>query len=222
LVVRGMSESPLLPSYIVVEGVIGVGKTSLAKLLADHFDARLSLEQVEDNPFLADFYRDPSAQAFKTQIFFLLSRFRQQQALFQGELFHERIVGDYHFAKDRIFANITLNDEELALYTLVADALAPRVPKPDLVIYLQASLETLLDRIAQRGRPMERDIKPSYLETLSEAYNHYFFHYRDSPLLVVSTDRLDFVGRPEHLDEIIQRVRMPFEGTLCYVPSWEG
>jgi deoxyadenosine/deoxycytidine kinase len=218
----GLNAADTLRQFIVIEGVIGVGKTSLARLLAERIGARLTLEEVEENPFLKDFYRDPAAHAFKTQVFFLLSRFRQQQQLFQHELFQQRLVSDYHFAKDRIFANITLNDEELNLYNLVADALTPRVPRPDLVIYLQASLETLLDRIGSRGRPMEKDIKASYLETLSEAYNHYFFHYRDSPLLVVNTDNMDFVARPEHLEELTRRILAPFEGTLWYAPRWES
>jgi len=211
-----------MPGYIVVEGVIGVGKTSLARLLAERIGARLALEAVEENPFLPGFYADPENNAFKTQVFFLLSRFRQQQELIQRDLFEQHVVSDYHFAKDRIFANITLSDEELSLYTLVADALAPRVPRPELVIYLQASLETLQDRIARRGRSMERDIQPGYLETLSEAYNHYFFHYRESPLLVVGTDSMDFVSRPEHLDDLTRRILEPFEGTLVYVPNWES
>ncbi|MCP4548940.1 MAG: deoxynucleoside kinase [bacterium] len=208
--------------YIVVEGVIGVGKTSLCRLLSERMESRLNLEEVEANPFLADFYNDPIRHAFQAQIFFLLSRFRQQQELFQGELFSNRIVSDYHFAKDRIFANITLSDDELILYNHVADALAPRVPKPDLVIYLQASLETLLDRISRRARPMEKDIESSYLEGLTEAYTHYFFHYKDSPLLVVNTDNMDFVSRPEHLDDLTRRILAPFEGTLYYVPNWES
>jgi len=210
-----------LPGYLVVEGVIGVGKTSLARLLAERFDARLNLEAVEENPFLAGFYADPARYAFQAQMFFLLSRFRQQQELLQGELFHRRVVGDYHFAKDLIFANITLSDEELALYKQVAGVLAPRVPQPELVIYLQASVESLLERIARRGRRMEKDIEPRYLGTLAEAYNHYFFHYRESPLLVVNTDHVNFVAHPEHFEDLVQRVLTPFEGTLYYVPNWE-
>lgn len=215
------NEDRRLPGYIVVEGVIGVGKTSLARMLAERFDARSNLEAVEENPFLPGFYSDPARYAFQAQIFFLLSRFRQQQALFQGELFQRRVVGDYHFDKDLIFANITLSDEELNLYKLVADALAPRVPKPEMVIYLQASLEQLLERIALRGRRMEKDIEPRYLETLSEAYNHYFFHYQDAPLLVVNTDNMDFVANGEHFEDLVRRILTPFEGTLYYVPNWE-
>ncbi len=210
-----------LPGYLVVEGVIGVGKTSLARLLAERFDARLNLEAVEENPFLAGFYADPARYAFQTQMFFLLSRFRQQQELLQGELFQRRVVGDYHFAKDLIFANITLSDEELALYKQVAGVLAHRVPQPELVIYLQASVESLLERIARRGRRMEKDIEPRYLSTLAEAYNHYFFHYRESPLLVVNTDHVNFVAHPEHFEDLVRRVLTPFEGTLYYVPNWE-
>ncbi len=210
-----------LPGYIVVEGVIGVGKTSLARMLGERFDARLNLEAVEDNPFLPGFYADPARYAFQTQIFFLLSRFRQQLQLFQGELFQRRVVGDYHFDKDLIFANITLSDEELTLYKHVADALAPRVPKPELVIYLQAGMDSLLERISRRGRRMEKDIEPRYLETLSEAYNHYFFHYEDAPLLVVNTDNMNFVAHSEHFEDLVRRILTPFEGTLYYVPNWE-
>jgi deoxyguanosine kinase len=217
-----VSNPEKIPGYMAVEGVIGVGKTSLARLLAERSGARLTLEQVEENPFLPDFYRNPARFAFQTQIFFLLSRFRQQQELFQGELFQSGLVSDYHFAKDRIFANITLSDEELSLYNHVADALAPRVPRPDLVIYLQASMETIMKRISRRGRNMEKDIEPGYLATLTEAYNHFFFHYDGSPLLVVNTDNIDFVGNPRHFDDLIARILTPFEGTLYYVPNWES
>lgn len=218
---QSSADKSQLPGYLVVEGVIGVGKTSLARLLAERFDARLNLEAVEENPFLAGFYADPARYAFQTQMFFLLSRFRQQQELLQGELFQRRVVGDYHFAKDLIFANITLSDEELALYKQVAGVLAPRVPRPELVVYLQASVESLLERIARRGRRMEKDIEPRYLATLAEAYNHYFFHYRESPLLVVNTDNVNFVAHPEHFEDLVRRILTPFEGTLYYVPNWE-
>jgi len=210
------------PGYIVVEGVIGVGKTSLSRLLAEELNGRLNLEVVEENPFLRDFYVNPAANAFKTQVFFLLSRFRQQQTLRQGELFTDRLISDYLFDKDRIFANINLSDDELSLYNLVADALQPQVPVPDLVIYLQASMDTLMERIAKRGRPFERDMSRGYLETLAEAYNHYFFHYAATPLLVVNTDNIDFVAHRRHLEDLRQRILTPFEGTLYYVPSWEA
>ena len=145
--------------YIVVEGVIGVGKTSLVKLLATRTGARVNLEVVEDNPFLGRFYQDRAAHAFQTQIFFLLSRFRQQQHLLQPELFSDLLVSDYLFAKDRIFANLNLDDDELALYNQLAGILEDRVLKPDLVIYLQASTGLLLERIRQRGRSFERGME---------------------------------------------------------------
>lgn len=217
-----MANPQLEPSYIVVEGVIGVGKTSLSRLLAEEMNARLNLEVVEENPFLREFYVNPSANAFKTQIFFLLSRFRQQQMIRQGELFQEKIISDYHFDKDRIFANINLSDDELSLYNVVADALAPQIPTPDLVIYLQASLDRLVERVSKRGRPMERDMRRDYLETLAEAYNHYFFHYSGTPLLVINTDNIDFVANRRHLEDLKRRILTPFEGTLYYVPNWEG
>ncbi|MDP6419165.1 MAG: deoxynucleoside kinase [Candidatus Krumholzibacteria bacterium] len=216
-----MASEQQTASYIVIEGVIGVGKTSLSRLLAEEMDARLNLEIVEENPFLSEFYSDPRSNAFKTQVFFLLSRYRQQQSLFQGELFQSRVVSDYHFDKDRIFANINLSDDELGLYNLVADALTPRVPTPDLVIFLQASMDKILERIARRGRPMERDIRRDYLESLAEAYNHYFFHYTGTPLLVVNTDNIDFVSSRQQLLDLKARILTPFEGTLYYVPTWE-
>jgi deoxyguanosine kinase len=152
--------------YIVVEGPIGVGKTSLSNLLSERFRARRILEVVEENPFLSSFYTDRDKYAFQTQIFFLLSRFRQQQELFQQDLFNSVTVSDYLFAKDRIFACLTLDPNELSLYDRVFEALGPRVAKPDLVIYLQARLEVLLQRIKKRGREFERKFDPVYLEEL--------------------------------------------------------
>lgn len=208
--------------YIVVEGVIGVGKTSLAKLLAVRTDARLNLEIVEENPFLAQFYRDRVAYAFQTQIFFLLSRFRQQQALRQPELFNEILVSDYLFAKDRIFANLNLSDDELALYDQLAAILQDRVLKPDLVIYLQASTQLLLERIRLRGRDYERGMEPAYIESLNKAYNFFFHHYTQTPLLVVAADHLDYVCVPADLELLIDQLREPFSGTRYFAPLAGG
>jgi deoxyguanosine kinase len=208
--------------YIVVEGVIGVGKTSLVKLLATRTDARVNLEVVEDNPFLARFYQDRAAHAFQTQIFFLLSRFRQQQVLAQPELFNQLLVSDYLFAKDRIFANLTLSDEELALYNQLAGILEDRVLEPDLVIYLQASTELLLERIRLRGRAYERNIEADYIESLNRAYNFFFHHYQDTPLLVVGADHLDYVTVPADLDLLVDQLREPFRGTRYYAPRAGG
>lgn len=205
--------------YIVVEGVIGIGKTSLTKLLSTHVNGRLNLEVVEENPFLSNFYQDRSAYAFQTQIFFLLSRFKQQQALFQHDLFSSTMLADYLFAKDRIFANLNLSDDELALYNQLATILEQRVLKPDLVIYLQARTEVLLQRIQWRGRTFEKDMDSSYLDALNGAYSYFFHHYKDSPLLVVNTDNLDFVNVPGDFELLFEQIKQQFTGTRYFAPG---
>ncbi len=207
--------------YIAVEGVIGVGKTSLSRLLARDLDARLNLEVVEENPFLPRFYADPPRYAFATQIFFLLSRFRQQQEFFQQDLFQKCVVSDYLFAKDHIFATLNLNDTELQLYERVAAELQGRVPVPDLVVYLQASVDVLMSRIDRRGRDYERDMPRTYIEALCEAYNRFFFHYAASPLLVVNTNELDFVHNTAHYEELRRHIDAPGEGVRYYTPAGE-
>lgn len=205
--------------YIVVEGVIGVGKTSLAKLLSTRVEGKLNLEVVEDNPFLASFYQDRQAYAFQTQIFFLLSRFRQQQDLFQHDLFNATVLTDYLFAKDRIFASLNLSDDELALYNQLAVILEQRILKPDLVIYLQARTEVLQQRIQWRGRTFERDMENEYLEALNKAYSYFFHHYKDAPLLVVNTDNLDFVNVPQDFDRLFEQIQEKFSGTRYFAPG---
>lgn len=207
--------------YIAIEGVIGAGKTSLARMLARDLDARLNLEIVETNPFLPRFYENPRRYAFPTQIFFLLSRYTQQQEFLQQDLFHRTIVSDYIFAKDRIFANLNLDDEELVLYERVASALEGRVPVPDVVVYLQASVDVLMRRIERRGRDYERHIRRDYIESLNEAYNHFFFHHEETPLLVVNTSEMDFVRNPEHYRVLRRHIEEPFQGVQYYTPSWE-
>ncbi|MEZ4389339.1 MAG: deoxynucleoside kinase [Candidatus Krumholzibacteriia bacterium] len=208
--------------YIVVEGVIGVGKTSLVKLLASRTEARVNLEVVEENPFLDRFYQNRAAHAFQTQIFFLLSRFRQQQRLTQPELFQSVIISDYLFAKDRIFANLNLSDDELALYNQLANILEDRILKPDLVVYLQAGTDLLLERIRRRGRSFERGMDRDYIESLNKAYNFFFHHYQETPLLVVGADRLDYVGVPADLDLLIDQLGEPFTGTRYFAPRAGG
>ncbi len=208
--------------YIVVEGVIGVGKTSLSKLLSTRTEGRLNLEVVEENPFLSNFYLDRSTFAFQTQIFFLLSRFRQQQELFQNELFSNTLISDYLFAKDRIFANLNLGDDELALYNQLATILEQRVRKPDLVIYLQARTDVLLQRINWRGRSYEQNMDASYLDALNGAYSYFFHHYKDAPLLVVNTDNLDFVNVPQDFDLLFDQIREEFTGTHYFAPDSRG
>jgi deoxyguanosine kinase len=205
-------------NYVAIEGVIGVGKTTLASLLAKKWSAHLKLEVVEENPFLAQFYQDMRGYAFQTQLFFLLSRHRQQSELKQIDIFMERVVSDYLFAKDRIFANITLDDNELALYKRLADMLERDVPKPDIVVYLQASVECLMDRIRRRGREFERDMSSEYIETLSEAYNYFFFHYKDTPLIVVNTDDINFVENTADFEELAREIEEHDKGTAYYVP----
>jgi deoxyadenosine/deoxycytidine kinase len=215
----GTGESRLVEHrYIVVEGPIGVGKSSLTNLLAERFHARRVMEVVEENPFLSSFYGDRNKFAFQTQMFFLLSRFKQQQELFQQDLFNSVTVSDYLFAKDRIFAHLTLDPNELALYERVFEALGPRVTKPDLVIYLQARNDVLLGRIKKRGREFERKFDPVYLEDLCRKYNDFFFHYIDTPLLVVNTSEIDFVNNDADLENLINVVRQTRRGTHHYQP----
>jgi deoxyadenosine/deoxycytidine kinase len=204
--------------YIVVEGPIGVGKSSLTNILSERFHARKVMEVVEENPFLSSFYGDRQKFAFQTQMFFLLSRFKQQQKLFQQDLFATVTVSDYLFAKDRIFAHLTLDPNELSLYERIFEELGPRVAKPDLVIYMQARQEVLLSRIKKRGREFERKFDPVYLEDLCRAYNEFFFHYQETPLLVVNTSDIDFVNNPEDLENLINVVRSTKKGTHHYQP----
>jgi len=209
----------LLGRYVAIEGVIGVGKTSLARLLADRFRARLVLEEPEANPFLADFYKDPRRYAFQTQMFFLIGRYKDLRDRVHPDLFHEGIVADYLFQKDRIFANLNLSDRELMLYDAIAPHLESEVPAPDLVVYLQASPERILERIQQRGRPYEKLMDPKYTATLAEAYNYFFFHFRDAPLLVVNTDEMNFVDRTNDLEDLIARIVSHKEGVAYVNPG---
>jgi deoxyadenosine/deoxycytidine kinase len=204
--------------YVVVEGVIGVGKTSLTRLLGERLKARLVLEEVEENPFLKDFYQDRQRFAFQTQMHFLFSRFQQQRSLRQMELFSERMVADYLFQKDRIFASLNLSERELSLYERLVSWLELDVMKPDVVVYLQASPETLMGRIARRGRPYERDMEREYIRQLNEAYNHYFFHYVEAPLLVVNTNGIDFVNNTDDFEDLLRRIVTHRQGTVYYAP----
>jgi deoxyguanosine kinase len=206
------------PRYIVVEGPIGVGKTSLAELLAERLQARKLLEGPEENPFISHFYTDMRRYAFQTQLYFLLNRFRQQQELVQFDLFKQSLVSDYLFAKDKIFAYLTLDDNELALYERLHPLLEMRVQKPDLVLYLQASTEVLMRRIQMRARAYERELDRTYLEDVNAAYNHFIFHYSVTPLLVVNTNDFDFVKHKEDFEDLVKQVETVRAGTHYYVP----
>lgn len=205
--------------YIAIEGPIGVGKTSLANLLAEKLGARTILEQFEDNPFLADFYDDPERYAFQTQLFFLLQRYQQQQELRQVDIFHNLLVTDYMFVKDRLFASLNLNEKELTLYETVANLLERNVINPDLVIYLQADTETLMKNIHKRKRAFEKNMSRDYIDALNQVYNEYFFRYQDTPLLIINTNNIDFVNNKSELDEIINVVRQPIKGTKFFNPA---
>jgi deoxyadenosine/deoxycytidine kinase len=204
--------------YIVIEGPIGVGKTSLAKSLAAEFQARTVFERVEDNPFLPKFYEDPKTHAFQNQLFFLLSRYQQQRDLGQQELFAQNLVSDYLFAKDKIFATLTLSGEELNLYQQIYQLLDPRIPKPDLTIYLQARPEVLYKRIKKRDKSYERSVTLDYLKEVAQAYSEFFFHYEETPLLVVNTSEIDFVASGEQLADLIKEINDMGPGTQHYIP----
>ncbi len=204
--------------YIAVEGPIGVGKTSLVRLLCKELNGRPLLEDTGANPFLRDFYRDRRKYAFQTQLFFLLSRYQQQKALTQPELFKGMIVADYIFAKDRIFAYLNLDDNELALYEQVYRLLDGRLVKPDLVIFLQAEPDVLLERIRRRNHDYERDMDPQYLHDLVQAYNRFFFYYDETPLLVVDTSEIDFVSREEDFRSLLREIRSMGKGVRHFIP----
>lgn len=204
--------------YIVVEGPIGVGKTTLARLIADEWQARTVLEQVDDNPFLRRFYDDPDKHAFQAQMFFLLTRFRQQQELAQQELFRQSLVADYLFAKDHLFAQITLDPDELALYRQLFHMLGARIPKPDLVVYLQARADVLMARLRKRSRDYERHVTPEYVRRVAEAYKDFFFHYEETPLLVVNCSEIDFVAHSEETADLMREIHEMGQGVQHYIP----
>lgn len=206
---RSEVDTPLIeePLYVVVEGPIGVGKTTLVHRLREKMDAQLVLEIVEENPFLPQFYANPKRYAFQTQLFFLMSRFRQQKDLYQDPELNSGFLADYHLLKDRIFAELTLEDEELSLYKSVYESLSLCVRKPDVLIYLTADEKSLIERIERRARPFERDFDRRYLARLSERYQHHFSRYDDTPLLKLNTTRINYVTDEQPIDEIYHEVR---------------
>ena len=204
--------------YIVVEGPLGVGKTSLAQLLAERIQAKAILEETEGNPFLTNFYGDPRRYAFQTQIYFLLRRFQKQEEINQIDLFKRTVVSDFLFDKDRIFARINLDDGEFSLYEQVFQLLKATVIKPDLVIFLQARADILRERLRKRDREYEKSITRGYLEQVNQAFNEFFFHYTETPLLVINASDIDFVNVPSDLDELVLEIERMKKGTKYYVP----
>jgi deoxyadenosine/deoxycytidine kinase len=204
--------------YIGIEGVVGVGKTAVVERLAERFDATLVLEEWAANPFLKAFYEGAPGAAFQTELFFLLSRYRQQQELVQRKLFQEATLSDYVFERSKLFAYLNLEDSELLIYEKLFSLLSESVPRPDLVVYLQAPTEVLIRRIRDRGRPEETRLSEEYLAEVNRAYNHYFFHYTQTPLLVVNTAELDLAHRPEDVDDLVRQIRSMGKGTQYYVP----
>jgi len=203
--------------FIAVEGPIGVGKSSLVELLATRFNAVKIKEQIE-NPFLRDFYREKPGAAFQAQLFFLLNRFVQQRDLSQTDLFQQMTLCDYIFAKDKIFAYLNLDDSELMIYERLYALLSEKVPRPDLVIYLQGTAEVLVGRIRKRSRDYESDISEKYLEDLIQAYNYFFYHYKETPLLVINTTDIDFVENESDLEDLVTQIRNMGKGVQYYRP----
>ena len=194
-----------------------MGKTSLVELLARRFSGTQILEDVT-NPFLADFYAGKKGAAFQAQIYFLLSRYQQQREVAQIDLFKELVVADYTFAKDKIFASLTLGDDEMVLYDKLYGTLSESLPRPDLVVHLTATVDVCMARIRRRARSFEKGISADYMRELIEAYNWFFYHYDATPLLVVDTNEIDFVRRREDLEDLIEKIVRPFRGTQVYVP----
>lgn len=202
--------------YIAVEGAIGAGKTTLATMLGETLKGNVVMEQFEENPFLTDFYRDPERFAFQTQIFFLLNRYKQQQKLFQSDLFHRFLVTDYIFEKDKIFAYLNLQDEELRLYETLVGAIERNIPTPDVVVYLQSNVPRLMSNIKKRARSFETEMSETYIKDLNEAYNYFFFRYRATPLLIVNAVDLDFVADKNQFESLVREIFRPNRSAVEY------
>jgi deoxyadenosine/deoxycytidine kinase len=204
--------------HVAVEGPIGVGKTTVVDRLASLLEARKVVEDWSTNPFLRSFYDSRPGAAFQSELFFLLSRYRQQQELVQRQLFTQTTLVDYVFERSRLFAYLNLDDSELLIYDKLYSLLSESVPRPDLVVYLQAPTDVLMRRVKARGRPEESQISEEYLAEVNRAYNHYFFHYSATPLLVVNTEGVDFARSEEDVSDLLKQVRTMGKGTQYYVP----
>ena len=204
--------------YIVIEGPLGVGKTSLALKLAEKINAEALLEDAEENPFLRKFYQDPKKYSFQAQIFFLLRRYQRALDITQMDLFKRTMISDYLFDKDRIFARANLDDDEFWLYEQLFQLLRKRITPPDLVIFLQATTDVLVERIKKRDKKYEKGISAKYLNEINQAFNDFFFHYSDSPLLVINASKIDFVNVPEDFEDLVAQIKRMRTGTQYYVP----
>ena len=213
-----MANQTIEPRFIAVEGAIGAGKTSLVNLLGKQYGAKMILEDNDTNPFIAKFYQDREAYSFQTQIFFLLNRFNQYLELAQRELFNSVVLIDYLFQRDKIFAQLNLEDHEYRLYEQIFNLIGPKAPKPDLVIFLQASTEVLLERVSKRSRDYEAFMDPDYLDSVNKAFNNFFFYYSDTPLLVINTNEIDFVEKKCDLEELINKINNHRIGREYYNP----
>jgi deoxyadenosine/deoxycytidine kinase len=206
------------PHHVAVEGPIGVGKTTVVDRLAERLEAKKLVEDWSTNPFLRAFYDGQPGAAFQSELFFLLSRYRQQQLLLQRQLFTQTTLVDYVFERSRLFAYLNLDDSELLIYDKLYALLAESVPRPDLIVYLQAPTEVLMRRVKARGRPEESQLSEEYLAEVNRAYNHYFFHYSATPLLVVNTEGADFARSEEDVSDLLKQIRAMGKGTQYYVP----
>ncbi len=206
-------------NYIAVEGPIGVGKTSLTLKLAEYYDGKALLEEVNQNPFLENFYQDRPHSAFPTQVFFLLNRYRQQQQLKEKDLFSSLYFTDYMFFRDRLFAYMNLTDEELTLYEELYAMLSKNLIKPNLILYLDASVSTLMKRIRKRGREVERYLKEEYIEATKNSLHYFFFHYDEAPVLIVNTDNADFINNEEQFEQLIIQLEAHKGGKGYYNPA---
>ena len=202
----------MIESYIAIEGPIGVGKTSLAEIIADKLNTRKALENFEENPFLDNFYDSIEEYAFQTQMFFLLQRYKQQQEIKQLDVMQKGVVTDYMFDKDRLFASFTLSGPEMELYSRVADILEQDIIKPDLVVYLQADTPLLMQYIKKRGRDLEKGVTSDYIDLVNQRYQEFFVNYEDTPLLIINTNNIDFVENPRDLDELLEIIQKPVQG----------